>query len=133
MARTAIAVYPMYRGLASLLGFEVIGPPPDLDEQLDPVEFGEHVRKTQDSLRVLVEEKAGDKALGFEYLKADAPVRPRDPEDTEEGDGPDGEPLRYGKRAFLNRGFVATGGWEAVPIGSFLEPFSGGGEVPEGV
>jgi len=48
-------------------------------------------------------------------------------------DGPDGEPLAYGKRAFLNRGFVATGGWRAEPIGSFLEPFSGGGEIPEGV
>jgi len=48
-------------------------------------------------------------------------------------DGPDGEPLRYGKRAFLNPGFVATGGWKAVPIGSFLEPFSGGGEIPQGV
>jgi 3'(2'), 5'-bisphosphate nucleotidase len=48
-------------------------------------------------------------------------------------DGPDGNPLQYGKRAFLNRGFVATGGWKAIPIGSFLEPFSGGGEVPEGV
>jgi 3'(2'), 5'-bisphosphate nucleotidase len=48
-------------------------------------------------------------------------------------DGPDGEPLQYGKRAFLNRGFVATGGWKAVPIGSFLEPFSGGGEIPQGV
>ena len=48
-------------------------------------------------------------------------------------DGPDGEPLQYGKRAFLNRGFVATGGWKAVPIGSFLEPFSGGGEIPEGL
>ena len=48
-------------------------------------------------------------------------------------DGPDGNPLQYGKRAFLNRGFVATGGWKAVPIGSFLEPFSGGGEIPEGV
>jgi 3'(2'), 5'-bisphosphate nucleotidase len=48
-------------------------------------------------------------------------------------DGPDGEPLAYGKRAFLNRGFVATGGWKATPIGSFLEPFSGGGEVPQGV
>ena len=48
-------------------------------------------------------------------------------------DGPDGEPLQYGKRAFLNRGFVATGGWKAVPIGSFLEPFSGGGEMPEGL
>ena len=48
-------------------------------------------------------------------------------------DGPDGKPLAYGKRAFLNRGFVATGGWKATQIGSFLEPFSGGGEIPEGV
>lgn len=31
----------------------------DLDEQLDPVEFGEHVRKTQDSLRVLAAETGG--------------------------------------------------------------------------
>ena len=31
----------------------------DLDETLDPVEFGEHVRKTQDSLRVLAEETGG--------------------------------------------------------------------------
>ena len=48
-------------------------------------------------------------------------------------DGPDGEPLAYGKRAFLNRGFVATGGWKATSIGSVLEPFSGGGELPQGV
>ena len=48
-------------------------------------------------------------------------------------DGSDGEPLTYGKRAFLNRGFVATGGWKAPSIGSFLEPFSGGGDVPQGV
>ncbi len=48
-------------------------------------------------------------------------------------DGPEGEPLAYGKRAFLNRGFVATGGWKAPPIGSFLQPFSGGGEIPQGV
>jgi 3'(2'), 5'-bisphosphate nucleotidase len=47
-------------------------------------------------------------------------------------DGPDGQPLRYGKRAFLNRAFVATGGWEAPPVGPFLEPFSGGGDLPEG-
>jgi VWFA-related protein len=31
----------------------------DLDEQLDPMEFGEHVRKTQDSLRVLADETGG--------------------------------------------------------------------------
>lgn len=48
-------------------------------------------------------------------------------------DGPDGEPLRYGKRAFLNRGFVATAGWKAPPIGPFLEPFSGGGDLPAGI
>jgi 3'(2'), 5'-bisphosphate nucleotidase len=48
-------------------------------------------------------------------------------------DGPDGQPLGYGKRAFINRGFVATAGWKAPPIGPFLEPFSGGGELSEGV
>ena len=31
----------------------------DLDENLDPQEYGEHVRKTQDSLRVLAEETGG--------------------------------------------------------------------------
>jgi VWFA-related protein len=31
----------------------------DLDEQLDPVEYGQHIRKTQDSLRVLAEETGG--------------------------------------------------------------------------
>ncbi len=48
-------------------------------------------------------------------------------------DGPDGSPLHYGKRAFLNRAFVATAGWKAPSIEPFLEPFSGGGEIPEGV
>jgi 3'(2'), 5'-bisphosphate nucleotidase len=48
-------------------------------------------------------------------------------------DGPDGAPLRYGKRAFLNRAFVATGGWKAARLDPFLEPFSGGGDLPEGV
>ncbi|MGZ2412858.1 3'(2'), 5'-bisphosphate nucleotidase [Sphingomonas sp. F9_3S_D5_B_2] len=48
-------------------------------------------------------------------------------------DGPDGTPLRYGKPAFLNRGFVATGGWQAPPIGPFVQPFSGGGDLPQGV
>jgi len=48
-------------------------------------------------------------------------------------DGPDGSPLRYGKTAFLNRGFCATAGWEAPPIGPFMEPFAGGGDIPEGL
>ncbi len=48
-------------------------------------------------------------------------------------DGPDGSPLRYGKRAFLNRAFVATGGWRPLALDPFLEPFSGGGEIPQGV
>ena len=48
-------------------------------------------------------------------------------------DGPDGSPLRYGKRAFLNRAFVATAGWKAPRLEPFLEPFSGGGEIPHGV
>ena len=47
--------------------------------------------------------------------------------------GPDGEPLRYGKKAFLNRAFVATSGWEPLLLEPFLEPFSGGGDVPSGV
>jgi len=48
-------------------------------------------------------------------------------------DGPNGEPLRYGKRAFLNRAFVATSGWKPPRLEPFLEPFSGGGDVPQGV
>jgi ATP-dependent Clp protease ATP-binding subunit ClpA len=44
-------------------------------------------------VRVLVEEKAGEKMLGFEYLKPDAPIKPRDPEDTDpDGEGPEGGP-----------------------------------------
>ncbi len=48
-------------------------------------------------------------------------------------DGPDGGPLRYGKRAFINRGFVATGGWQAPAAGPWLEEFAGGGDLPEGL
>jgi 3'(2'), 5'-bisphosphate nucleotidase len=48
-------------------------------------------------------------------------------------DGPDGQPLKYGKRAFLNRGFLATAGWEAPPIGPYLQDFAGGGELPQGL
>ncbi len=47
-------------------------------------------------------------------------------------DGPDGGPLAYGKPAFLNRAFCATAGWEAPAIAPFLEPFAGGGELPQG-
>jgi 3''(2''),5''-bisphosphate nucleotidase, bacterial len=48
-------------------------------------------------------------------------------------EGPEGGLLTYGKRAFLNRAFVATGGWKAPPLDPFLEPFSGGGDLPAGV
>jgi 3'(2'), 5'-bisphosphate nucleotidase len=48
-------------------------------------------------------------------------------------DGPDGQPLRYGKRAFLNRAFVATSGWKPPLLEPFIEPFSGGGELPTGI
>ena len=48
-------------------------------------------------------------------------------------DGLDGRPLTYGKPAFLNLGFCATAGWQAPPIGPFMEPFAGGGELPQGV
>jgi 3'(2'), 5'-bisphosphate nucleotidase len=48
-------------------------------------------------------------------------------------DGPDGTPLRYGKKAFLNRGFVATSGWKPPPLAPYLRPFAGGGDIPEGL
>jgi 3'(2'), 5'-bisphosphate nucleotidase len=48
-------------------------------------------------------------------------------------DGADGMPLRYGKPAFLNRAVVATSGWNPPTLEPFLEPFSGGGDVPQGV
>jgi 3'(2'), 5'-bisphosphate nucleotidase len=48
-------------------------------------------------------------------------------------DGADGSALRYGKKAFLNRAFVATAGWKPPSLENFLEPFSGGGDLPEGV
>ena len=48
-------------------------------------------------------------------------------------DGIDGKPLKYGKRAFLNRGFVATSGWKPPVLEPYLEPFSGGGDLPQGV
>ena len=47
--------------------------------------------------------------------------------------GPDGRPLRYGKPAFLNRAFIATGGWQAPDCHPFLENFAGGGDLPHGV
>jgi 3'(2'), 5'-bisphosphate nucleotidase len=48
-------------------------------------------------------------------------------------DGPDGTPLRYGKRAFLNRAFVATAGWKPPALEPYLEAFAGGGDLPQGV
>ncbi len=48
-------------------------------------------------------------------------------------DGPDGTPLRYGKRAFLNRAFVATAGWKPIALDPYLEPFAGGDDLPVGV
>jgi 3'(2'), 5'-bisphosphate nucleotidase len=48
-------------------------------------------------------------------------------------DGPDGAPLQYGKKAFLNRAFVATAGWAAPPCEGYLVEFGGGGDLPQGV
>lgn len=48
-------------------------------------------------------------------------------------DGPHGHPLGYGKKAFLNRAFVATAGWQAPAVDRWLEDFSGGGDLPQGV
>jgi ATP-dependent Clp protease ATP-binding subunit ClpA len=46
-------------------------------------------------VRVLVQQKDGQKVLGFEFIKADAPIRPRgpdelEPEDLDAEDGPEG-------------------------------------------
>ena len=38
-------------------------------------------------------------------------------------DGSDGSPLAYGKKAFINRGFCATAGWQAPPIARWLSTF----------
>ena len=48
-------------------------------------------------------------------------------------DGPDGNALAYGKHAFLNRAFVATSGWKPPPLDPYLEPFGGGGDMPQGL
>lgn len=48
-------------------------------------------------------------------------------------DGTDGSPLGYGKKAFLNRAFVATSGFKPPALEPFLAPFSGGGDLPQGV
>ena len=48
-------------------------------------------------------------------------------------DGPDGMPLCYGKPAFLNRAFVATSGWKPPRLDTYLEPFGGGGDLPQGL
>jgi 3'(2'), 5'-bisphosphate nucleotidase len=47
-------------------------------------------------------------------------------------DAPDGSALRYGKRAFLNSGFVATSGWKPPRLDRYLEPFEGRGDTSEG-
>ncbi len=39
-------------------------------------------------------------------------------------EGPDGASLAYGKPSFLNRGFCATAGWAAPPVGPWLEDFT---------
>ncbi len=48
-------------------------------------------------------------------------------------DGPDGKALAYAKPAFFNRAFVATAGWKALALSPFLEPLSGGGDLPKRV
>ena len=76
-------------------------------------------------VRVLVEEKGIEKVLGFEYLKPDTPIRPRDPEDVEpevEGGG-DGVPKPKAKRpAKRAKGASAkkagTSSVPKVPLGS---------------
>jgi 3'(2'), 5'-bisphosphate nucleotidase len=48
-------------------------------------------------------------------------------------DGTDGAPLAYGKKAYLNRAFVATSGFAAPALQPFLQPFAEAGDLPQGV
>lgn len=48
-------------------------------------------------------------------------------------DGQGGRPLLYGKKAFLNRAFVATSGWDAPPLDPWIQEFAAGGDLPQGV
>jgi ATP-dependent Clp protease ATP-binding subunit ClpA len=63
------------------------------------------------TVRVLVEEKDGEKALGFDYIKPDAPIKPRDP------DG--GAKKPRAKRAKKPRGGARSGSSSVpkVPLG----------------
>ena len=48
-------------------------------------------------------------------------------------DAADGRSLHYGKKAFLNHAFVATSGWKPPRLDPYLEPFAGGGDLPQGL
>jgi 3'(2'), 5'-bisphosphate nucleotidase len=48
-------------------------------------------------------------------------------------DAPEGGALRYGKAAFLNRGFLALGDVSAPRLEPFMAEFAGGGDLPQGV
>jgi ATP-dependent Clp protease ATP-binding subunit ClpA len=74
-------------------------------------------------VRVLVTGEGADKALAFEYLKPDTPIRPRDPEDVEpEDEGGESAPKpkakRPAKRAKGASAKKATSSVPKVPLGS---------------
>jgi ATP-dependent Clp protease ATP-binding subunit ClpA len=92
-------------------------------------------------VKVLVEEKDGDKKIGFEFIKADAPISPRGPDELEDEDfdpddgGPEGSgggggvksapkpktkrpPRRGGPRRGGARRGVSLSSVPKVPLGS---------------
>jgi len=74
-------------------------------------------------VRVLVEEKAGEKVLGFEYLKPDTPIRPRDPEDTDpDGGGPKGGARAEAPKPRAKRAVRRPRGARQRSIGASLVP-----------
>jgi ATP-dependent Clp protease ATP-binding subunit ClpA len=77
-------------------------------------------------VRVLVEEKGAEKVLGFEYLKPDAPVKPRDPEESEDevpGDGtPKGPPKSGGPKPRAKRGARKSKPARDRSVGASLVP-----------
>ena len=72
------------------------------------------------TVRVLVEEKDGEKGLGFEYIKPDTPIKPRDLEDEDEEAGASAKAAKpRAKKARKPRGGSKAGSSSVpkVPLG----------------
>jgi ATP-dependent Clp protease ATP-binding subunit ClpA len=79
-------------------------------------------------VRVVVGEKAGEKVLGFEYLKPDTPIKPRDSEDDNpdddgpKGGGPQGTAKGGSPKPRARRGARKPRAGRSRQVGSSLVP-----------